>query len=109
MKRVGIVLTLVAASVLYATPVFSAEKAGGLPNEYGGDSSYELLIGHKDQCLIVARYCPDETDAVLKRVERLNREIEKGSSVYTPEELKSLQEQLNWIYYESAEFPAVRM
>jgi len=33
----------------------------------------------------------------------------KGSSVYTPEALKILQEQLNWIYYESGEFPAVRV
>jgi len=67
-----------------------------------------ILSGMKDQCLIVARNCVGD-DTVLKRVERLNNEIEKGQSVYTPEELKSFQDQLNWIYYESNDFPAVRL
>jgi hypothetical protein len=67
------------------------------------------LSGMKDQCLIVAQNCVGGDDTAMKRVERLNNEIEKGLTVYTPEELKSFQEQLNWIYYESNEFPEVRM
>jgi hypothetical protein len=106
MKKVHAVLALVAASLLYSTPAFSEEKSRGLPDDYGQFKAYEL---NKDQCLIVAINCSGESDSVLQRVDRLNREIEKGSSVYTPEELKRLQEQLNWIYYESGEFPAVRM
>ena len=106
MKNVLVVLALVAASVLYSTSGLSEEKSTGLSDEYGQYKDYEL---NKDQCLIVAINCSGESDTVLKRVERLNKEIDKGSSVYTPEELKGLQEQLNWIYYESGEFPAVRL
>lgn len=108
MKNVLTVLALVAASLLYSTPAFSEEKVRGLPDDYGQYKTYELN-SHKDQCLIVAKNCHGGDDNVLKRVDRLNKEIEKGSSVYTPEELKGFQDQLNWIYYESEEFPAVRM
>ena len=106
MKNILAVLAVVAAVLLYSTPAFSVEKATGVPDDYGQFKAYEL---NKDQCLIVAINCSGGSDTVLKRVDRLNREIEKGSSVYTPEELKRLQDQLNWIYYESGEFPAVRL
>jgi hypothetical protein len=108
MKNVHAVIALVAASLLCSTTGFSEEKATGLADDYGQYKAYELN-SHKDQCLLVAINCRGADDGVLKRVDRLNREIEKGSSVYTPEELKGFQDQLNWIYYESGEFPAVRM
>jgi len=107
MKNMYIALVVVAASVLISTMAFSEEKTTGLPDSYDQYKAYELN-SHKDQCLIVAKNCRGNDD-VLKRVDRLNREIEKGSSVYTPEELKSFQDQLNWIYYESDAFPAVRL
>jgi len=106
MKNVLVVLALVAASMLYSTSGFSEEKSTGLPDDYGQFKEFE---SNKDQCLIVAKNCSGPSDSVLNRVERLNREIDKGSTVYTPEELRKLQEQLNWIYYESNEFPAVRL
>lgn len=106
MKNLLAVLALVAASMLYSTSGLSEEKSTGLSDDYGQYKAYEL---NKDQCLIVAKNCSGPSDPVLRRVERLNKEIDKGSSVYTPEELKVLQEQLNWIYYESGEFPAVRL
>lgn len=106
MKNLLAVLAVVATALLYSTPAFSDEKATGVPGDYGQFKAYEL---NKDQCLIVAINCSGGSENVLKRVDRLNREIEKGSSVYTPEELKRLQDQLNWIYYESGEFPAVRL
>jgi hypothetical protein len=99
-------LAFVAASLLYSTSVLSEEKSAGLPDDYGQYKTYEL---QKDQCLIVAKNCSGGSDTVLKRVERLNKEIDKGYSVYSPEELKGLRDQLNWIYYESGEFPAVRL
>jgi hypothetical protein len=106
MKNVLAVLAFVAASLLYSASGLSEEKSTGLSDDYGQYKTYEL---NKDQCLIVAINCSEGSDTVLKRVERLNKEIDKGTSVYTPEELKGLQEQLNWIYYESGEFPAVRL
>ncbi|MFA7405692.1 MAG: hypothetical protein WC007_17000 [Pelobacteraceae bacterium] len=106
MKNVLAVLALVAASMLYSTSGFSEEKSTGLPDDFGQFKAFE---SNKDQCLIVAKNCTGGSDTVLNRVERLNKEIDKGSTVYSPEELKRLQEQLNWIYYESNEYPAVRL
>ena len=108
MKHFLVILALVAASLFSSTTAYSEEKATGLSNDYDQYKNYELN-NQKDQCLIVAKNCHGGNDDVLKRVERLNNEIGKGSSVYTPEELKNFQEQLNWIYYESGEFPAVRL
>jgi len=108
MRNVLAVLVIVAASLLYSATVYSEEKATGLTSDYGQYKDYELN-SQKDTCLIVAKNCIGGEDSVLKRVDRLNKEIEKGSSVYTPEELKSFHDQLNWIYYESDAFPAVRL
>lgn len=105
MKHVLVMSALVVASLLSSPSAYSEEKATGLSDEY---RNFEFN-SQKDQCLIVAKNCSGVSEDVLKRVDRLNKEIDKGSSVYTPEELKILQEQLNWIYYESGEFPAVRM
>ncbi len=100
MKHLLLVLAIVASSAFYSTAVLSEEKATGLPNDYSRFKTYELK-GQKDECLIVAKNCIGGDENVLKRVDRLNREIEKGSAVYTPEELKSLQDQLKWINSES--------
>lgn len=108
MKNALVLLTMVVASLLFSITVFSGEKATGLSDDYGQYNDYGFT-GLKDQCLIVAQNCVGEDDIVLKRVERLNNEIGKGLGVYTPEELKGFQEQLNWIYYESNDFPAVRL
>lgn len=106
MKNVLVMLAIVAASLLYSTAVLSEEKSAGMPDDYG---QYKVYDVNKDQCLIVAKNCSEGSDSVLKRVERLNKEIEKGYKVYSPEELKGFHDQLNWLYYESGEFPAVRL
>jgi hypothetical protein len=74
-----------------------------MPNEYGQYKDYEFK-GQKDECLIVAKNCVVGNETVVQRAERLQREIDKGESVYTPEELKSFHDQLNWIFSESGEF-----
>lgn len=48
----------------------------------------------KDQCLLVAQTCKDNVDSLQQRIDRLHREINKGNSVYTNEELRSLEFQL---------------
>lgn len=108
MKNIFVALVITAVSMLFSTMALSEETTRGLPDSYDQYKAYEMN-GQKDPCLIVAKNCIDGEDSVLKRVDRLNKEIEKGSSVYTPEELKGFQEQLNWIYYESDRFPAVRL
>ena len=51
----------------------------------------------KNQCLIVAKNCTRESNTVQQRVNELRVEIAKGPDVYTPNELRALKEQLNWI------------
>jgi len=54
----------------------------------------------KDECLLVARNCPPETGSIQNRIDRLNGEIAKGTDVYTPGELRVLNEKLNNAYIE---------
>jgi hypothetical protein len=108
MKNLLVMSAFVAASLLFSAPAFSEEKTTGLSDDYGQYKAFEVN-SPKDQCLIVAKNCTGDVDSVVKRVERINKEIKKGTTVYTPDELRNLQEQLNWIYYESNEYPPVAM
>ena len=103
MRQMIVVFAILLASVSYSRTVFSAENAPGLTNDSGQYKDMEYK-GAKDECLIVAKNCAIGNESVMQRVERLQREINKGEAVYTPEELKSFQNQLNWIYTESGEF-----
>jgi hypothetical protein len=100
MKYVLVVLAIVAASLSYSNTVLSDEYATGQPNEYGQIKSDELK-SQKDECLIMAKNCVGGNETAMQRAERLKREIDKGAEVYTPEELKSFQDQLNFINSES--------
>lgn len=104
MKTVSIAVAMVAASMLFTViPAFAEDGTTGLSNEYGVNRQFDMKA-HKDECLIVARNCSGGLDDIMQRVDRLRKEIDKGSDVYTPDELKSLHEQLNWIYSESETF-----
>jgi len=103
MRHLIVALTILLASVSYSRTVLSEENAPGPANDYGQYKNFEFK-GQKDECLIVAKNCAVSDEGVMQRVERLQRELNKGEAVYTPEELKSFQDQLNWIYNESGEF-----
>ena len=107
MKRILVIVAIVAASVSYSTTALSEENTAGMPNDYGQINANEIK-GQKDECLIVAKNCINDNETVMQRVERLNREINKGTDVYTPEELRMLQDQLNWINSDSAEYSGGR-
>lgn len=82
MKRITSLLSIVAASVLLsATPLMSAEPV--MERE-----------GVKDECLLVAFNCKDSVDTYQSRIEKLNKEIAKGTDVYTKDELRILNEKL---------------
>jgi hypothetical protein len=108
MKKMLALSIVMAASLLFSTAAVSVDRLNEVP-ESGLKSTDPLRQFQKDQCLIVAKNCVGGDDSVLKRVERLNNEINKGAATYTPEELQQLHDQLNWIYYESDQFPAVRL
>jgi hypothetical protein len=48
----------------------------------------------KNECLLASKNCADQVDDIYKRMQRLDREIKKGTRVYSPEELKKLQQKL---------------
>jgi peptidoglycan hydrolase CwlO-like protein len=77
MKKIAVML-LAAFSLAAAAPVFAAE----------------MTKEQKDQCLLASKSCATEVDSIQKKVKKLNTEIKKGTKVYTPEELKKLNDKL---------------
>jgi len=77
MKKIAVML-LAAFSLTAAAPVFGAE----------------MTKEQKDQCLLASRNCASEVDSIQKKIKKLNAEIKKGTKVYTPEELKKLNDKL---------------
>lgn len=76
-KVVGLALVLLMSAA-------HAEAAGG-----------PAPVQEKDTCLLYQDNCPDRKDDIYQRIGRLKREIAKGSAVYTPEELRTLQQMLD--------------
>lgn len=76
---------LTTVTLISAIPAVAAETGMGM-NAVGNDQ--------KDQCLLVAQTCRDSVDSLQQRIDRLNREISKGTGVYTQQELRKLQFQL---------------
>jgi len=75
MKKMVLMLTA-SIFMLSAVPAFSATKA------------------EKDECLLASKNCVNQVDDIYKRMHKLDKEIKKGTKVYTPEELKKLQDKL---------------
>ena len=48
----------------------------------------------KDECLLASRNCMNQVDDIRTRVYKLDKEIKKGTRVYTPEEIKKLEDKL---------------
>lgn len=51
----------------------------------------------KDECLLYAKNCQVAAESLQDRIKKLNKEIKKGQKVYSPEELKKLEEMLKEI------------
>jgi hypothetical protein len=92
MRRLTSILTILAASVLLSGSTLMANDT-----EYG--KGYENQ-NNKDECLLVSINCAQNVDSIQTRIERLNKEIAKGTDVYTREELNILQRKLEETYKE---------
>ena len=60
----------------------------------------QTQFANKDECLLVAMNCPKEGFTTQQKIDRLNTEISKGTSVYTPDELNMLKGQRDDAYRE---------
>jgi len=85
MRRIASVLTLMAAAVLLTgSTLMASERMGSNAMDSG-----------KDLCLLASINCANQVDSIQMRITRLNREIAKGTDVYTREELNVLKNELN--------------
>lgn len=69
--------------------LFLATSTGTVTNAFAQQTQAE-----KNECLLASKNCKDQVDDIYKRMQRLDKEIKKGTKVYTPQELKRLQEKL---------------
>ena len=90
MRRLINKVAMIAATLmLIAVPVVASDLSGVPSRET------EQLQEGKDQCLLVALNCSDQVMSIQERLDSLQREINKGSVVYSDEELKVLQRKLD--------------
>ncbi|MDD2735958.1 MAG: hypothetical protein PHF56_18650 [Desulfuromonadaceae bacterium] len=89
MKRlINRLALLVASLMIVASPVLADE---GIMNS----TAMPEQQGAKNECLLVARNCTDSVDTITERISRIQNEINKGSIVYTNDELRTLQNKLD--------------
>jgi len=88
MKMNVVAIAMMTTLLAGASPLLAVEA---VIDNHGGSPM-------KDECLLLARNCGTETYTTQERIERLMIEIHKGNSVYTPDELNRLKEQLRDYY-----------
>jgi DNA-binding transcriptional regulator GbsR (MarR family) len=54
----------------------------------------QMTKEEKDQCLLASKNCANEVDSLQQRIKKLNKEIKKGTKVYSADELKKLEMKL---------------
>ena len=90
MKRIVSTISIMAAALfIYAVPTLADEGAAGTSEQQMQQPM------QKDECLLVAKNCGNQVDSIQQRIDRLQREIGRGTDVYTTEELNRLQEKLD--------------
>jgi len=83
MKAITRSIAVVAAALMIAVvPVLAQEGAMGQQEPQA----------QKDECLLVAKNCP--VDSIQERIQRIQSEIDRGTSVYTKEEMRDLNREL---------------
>jgi hypothetical protein len=88
MKRTARLLSVTATALcMVALPAWGAGREPEQPGAL-----------QREDCLLVAALdnfaCPNHVDSIDNRIERLQREVAKGSRVYSPEQLKYLEKEL---------------
>jgi hypothetical protein len=89
MKRIATIMSLAVTALLVVVLPILAESvhAGNLASS-----------GQRDECLLVAKLnqadCPNTIDTIGNRIVRLNKEISKGTAVYSQDELRYLNKEL---------------
>jgi thiamine biosynthesis lipoprotein ApbE len=83
MKAIASTITVIAAALMIAAiPVRAEENVMG----------QQMQQAQKSECLLVAKNCP--TDSIQERIQRIQDEIAKGTAVYSNDELRRLNREL---------------
>jgi peptidoglycan hydrolase CwlO-like protein len=77
MKKVA-VLMLAVFSMAVSAPLFAAE----------------MTKEQKNECLLASKGCAGEVDTLQTKIKKLNKEVKKGTKVYSAEEIKKLNDKL---------------
>ena len=81
-------LTLLAAALLIlSVPVLADEGAVDKMIDQGQQVN-------KNECLLVAKDCGNQVDTIQERIDRIKGEISRGTDVYTNDELRRLNREL---------------
>jgi len=78
---------LAAALMIMAVPVLAED----------GSAKSMMSDGRapdKNECLLVAMNCSNQVDSIQQRIDRIKKEINRGESVYTKDELRTLGDRL---------------
>jgi TolA-binding protein len=78
---------LAAALMIAAVPALADEGSMDKKIEQGQQVQ-------KNECLLIAMNCADQVDTIQQRIERIKGEISRGTGVYTNDELRRLNRQL---------------
>jgi hypothetical protein len=78
--------------ITLTTLALAAGMAGTILPAFPGD---EDAARQKDECVLIARECGSSVQSIQDKIERLQREIARGTAVYTPEELNLLKHRLD--------------
>lgn len=79
---------LAAALMIVAVPVLADE--GSMDSRIEPGQRVE-----KNECLLVVKNCGNQVDTIQERIDRINGEISRGNDVYTNDELRILNRELD--------------
>ena len=87
-KRIAL---LAASLMVFAVPVLADDLNMFSP----AAEPVQQQQGGKNECLLVASNCTGSVDTLTEKIDRFQNEINKGTSVYSNDELRTLQNNLN--------------
>lgn len=88
MRSISKKLALLAAALMVmAVPALADEGAIDKMVDHGQPTV-------KNECLLVAKNCGNQVDSIQERIERISGEIARGTNVYTRDEMRKLERQL---------------
>jgi acetylglutamate synthase len=91
MRAIARTITVMAAALMIAAVPVLAEEGVPFQTETGSMSQQEESVNNRE-CLLVAQNCP--TESIQNRIDRIQTEIGRGSSVYSNDELNTLRQEL---------------